>query len=1054
MTRRRLNAMSQPRYGEHLRRWPWRNGFCRKNRAGYTLVEMLIASVLVAALMSVVWGMMSMYNGYLTVGQTQAVERQLIRSVLQLLEDDFQNVAIADTNPVITPSLMSEDTAGTPDTLGTESTSADAFADPFGEATLAADEPSVLSGLGTSTTGELPGKIFLIGNSSSIRLSVERTWASNAPGQPTASRGDTQSLPPGSDVSESPRPQTPQPTLESDAASVEGVAPEVAEFETVIWQFQPPGQMTGGTPSMKAGLYRIQTETLALQAAMQQQETLLEQSGPQDGSAVDRTTLETLLYPPVGAREQTADAAANATDSLTAGPTGPPGLRFDLIPEVVGCRLEYFSGSAWMSTWNSEQQQSLPVAVRIRLRFVNAANLEKLQRLFGPESSEDSPLDTAINDGRASTPAQANSGNDPAADSLEDPFATIPTSETERIFLLQPVSGPMPLPGDAAEPQVNGSHRFSPKLNRRAQVRICTTEKNEERRPIRGLSLLCVGLLFIGPTAGRAFPRGGRCRTRGAVTAREQQFRQRRGVVLIVVLVLVMMVALAGFGFLSAMSTEYEAARLNGSLRQAKQTLASGESTLLWIAGLSERDRRLMGGLHHNPAVFRAHIVPALQAMGSGESSSPVPGAGSLQEEPLNPGVVDDRWRFSMISIDEKPGENSVLRFGLQNESSKVHLASVLRWEQASPGQGRASLMQLPGMTEAIADAILDWLDADETAREFGAESEYYQTLDRPYRSANAIPGSLTELLYVKGVTRSLLHGLADANFGINNETIPPSEQQPSVDANGNLTSSTETTSRGWSAFLTVYSAERNRRRNGESRVYTNAGTVAALSDQLSGTLPEELARYILLARIYGMTTSTGPGIQPTAAPFSTSLIAAFPIASLVDLIDSSVQVPTASGPLLVQSPLQSTNPDFAAQMEAVSDLVTTYPEQIVSGRIELSTASETVIRMIPGMTPELTSQLITQRGSLELTDARSLTWLLTRNVLDLATFRRVFPELTTGGDVFQTEIVVHRAIGGPMLRRNLVIDAASRPARRLHWTDLTDVPLQFPESILRPTVQ
>ena len=32
----------------------------RPNRGGYTLVEMLIASVLVAALMSVVWGMMSM----------------------------------------------------------------------------------------------------------------------------------------------------------------------------------------------------------------------------------------------------------------------------------------------------------------------------------------------------------------------------------------------------------------------------------------------------------------------------------------------------------------------------------------------------------------------------------------------------------------------------------------------------------------------------------------------------------------------------------------------------------------------------------------------------------------------------------------------------------------------------------------------------------------------------------------------------------------------------------------------------------------------------------
>ena len=77
------------------------------------------------------------------------------------------------------------------------------------------------------------------------------------------------------------------------------------------------------------------------------------------------------------------------------------------------------------------------------------------------------------------------------------------------------------------------------------------------------------------------------------------------------------------------------------------------------------------------------------------------------------------------------------------------------------------------------ADAILDWLDADEVAREFGAESEYYQTLDRPYRSANAVPGSLTELLYVKGVTRTLLHGIASGNMALNSDSGSASTSQP-----------------------------------------------------------------------------------------------------------------------------------------------------------------------------------------------------------------------------------------------------------------------------------
>ncbi|MCA9037168.1 MAG: hypothetical protein KDA91_18655, partial [Planctomycetaceae bacterium] len=51
----------------------------------------------------------------------------------------------------------------------------------------------------------------------------------------------------------------------------------------------------------------------------------------------------------------------------------------------------------------------------------------------------------------------------------------------------------------------------------------------------------------------------------------------RRGVVLIVVLVLVVMIAFAGFGFVSEMTTEYEATRINGDLLQAQQVMASAE---------------------------------------------------------------------------------------------------------------------------------------------------------------------------------------------------------------------------------------------------------------------------------------------------------------------------------------------------------------------------------------------------------------------------------------------------------------------------------------------
>ena len=533
-----------------------------------------------------------------------------------------------------------------------------------------------------------------------------------------------------------------------------------------------------------------------------------------------------------------------------------------------------------------------------------------------------------------------------------------------------------------------------------------------------------------------------------------------RGVVLIVVLVLVIMVALAGFGFLSAMSTEYEAARLNGSMRQARQTLASAESTLLWFGSLSEQQRKLVGGLYHNPARFRGHLVEPLTELGT-DSSSLSFASNPLIEQPVSQdsGFVDDRWRFSIVSVDQIPQQNSVLRFGLHNESSKLNLKTLMKWEQASPGTGRASLMQLPGMTEATADAILDWMDADDQTREFGAETDYYQALDQPYRASNAVPNQLTELLFVKGVTRAMLMGTSAV--GDSSEPLPESESSlslvPSISGNGDLSSSSEVVGGiGWQQHLTLYSAERNLNGQGQPRIFLNSTDPGQLERQLAAVLPEEMVRYILLARVYGLTLSTDrqSGVEPSAAPWSSSMLAAFPIASLADLIDSSVQVSTATGLIVVQSPLQSSDPDFAALATSLFDLTTVSTEEVVSGRIHLQTASETVLRTIPGLTPELVTQIITQRATLEPAEAQTITWLLSRNILDLTVFRRVFPELTTGGDVFQADVIVHRAIGGPMLRRNLVLDAASSPPRRLYWADLTDTPWPYSQHLLLPGVQ
>ena len=113
------------------------------------------------------------------------------------------------------------------------------------------------------------------------------------------------------------------------------------------------------------------------------------------------------------------------------------------------------------------------------------------------------------------------------------------------------------------------------------------------------------------------------------------------------------------------------------------------------------------------------------------------------------------------------------IRYGLENESAKINLNLLLYIDQQNSGAGRTMLLNLPGMTEDIADCIMDWIDSDDTEREFGAESDYYMSQSPPYSPSNAVPQTLDELLLVKGITPSMLFG-ADVN---RNGQIDPSEQ-------------------------------------------------------------------------------------------------------------------------------------------------------------------------------------------------------------------------------------------------------------------------------------
>lgn len=97
-------------------------------------------------------------------------------------------------------------------------------------------------------------------------------------------------------------------------------------------------------------------------------------------------------------------------------------------------------------------------------------------------------------------------------------------------------------------------------------------------------------------------------------------------------------------------------------------------------------------------------------------------------------------------------GDDSLPSFGLLDETSKLNL-------NTTPIE---SLRLLPGMTDDIAGAIVDWRDEDDDISDNGAESGTYLGRVDGYRAKNDAFEAVEELALVEGMTPELLHGTPD----------------------------------------------------------------------------------------------------------------------------------------------------------------------------------------------------------------------------------------------------------------------------------------------------
>ncbi len=117
---------------------------------------------------------------------------------------------------------------------------------------------------------------------------------------------------------------------------------------------------------------------------------------------------------------------------------------------------------------------------------------------------------------------------------------------------------------------------------------------------------------------------------------------------------------------------------------------------------------------------------------------------------------LDQFWATNDVFYVAHALDGGFLDITVRDEESKFPI------KQASPDQVRRLLGMMgvdPVDADVIADSIVDWTDENDLHLLNGAEDEYYQSLDPPYRAKNAPIERVEELLLVRGVTEEIMYG-------------------------------------------------------------------------------------------------------------------------------------------------------------------------------------------------------------------------------------------------------------------------------------------------------
>ncbi len=489
------------------------------------------------------------------------------------------------------------------------------------------------------------------------------------------------------------------------------------------------------------------------------------------------------------------------------------------------------------------------------------------------------------------------------------------------------------------------------------------------------------------------------------------RLQKRRGAVLLVVLMVVVILSLSAYSYTALMVSQREAVRLSGRQIQSRALVDSGVEAIKMFLAQEEQTIVDSGGTYDNAEHFQ----------------------GILVRDDVDP---NRRGRFTVTStaLDEE-GRLAGLRYGLTDESIRLNLNALMIAEEQQEDGGKELLKALPAMTDEIAESILDWIDEDDDPRPLGAEVDYYSSLAPAYAPKNGPLESVEELLLVRGVTPQLLFGM-DVN---RNGMIDAQES-----ANASFSIDDPDLDLGWSAFLTLYSQEKNETLDGEPRVYVNGEDMEQLYNEVKEAINAEWATFIVAYRQFGPYTGTKEGEPYLGGDLDFEQEGKVPLVQVLDLVDAKVRVRFEGDDesTILNSPIQSETIGF--QLPQLMDHLSVNASPIIPGRININQAPRTILLGIPGMDEAIVDDIISHRDEVpDVEDAadenrRFETWILAELIVELDKMREILPYVNAGGDVFRGQVVGYFDGGGATSRAEVVFDAIENEPRILLWRDIS----------------